>query len=120
MIPIIHFLASALVWLTIFLFAKFNWGITSNGLLSTSIVALGVIVVFFGLNSLRHSFKSNMGILAVVLLLNIASLFGMDYFIADFTIVSASAGIILGFVVAVIFLGDALARKAVLGDRVQL
>ncbi len=120
MIPIIHFLASALVWLTIFLFAKFNWGVTSDAVLTTTIVALGVIIVFFGLNTLRLAFKSNVGVLVVVLLLNIASLFAIDYFMAGFTIVSVSAGVMLGFIVAVIFLGDILARKTILGDRAQL
>ena len=120
MIPVIHFLASALVWLTIFLFAKFNWGITANSILTNTIVAVGIVVVFFGLNSLRLAFKSNIGIVAVVVLLSAASLFMMDYFIADFTIVSMGFGLALVFAIAVILFGSVLARKAILGDRGQL
>lgn len=120
MIPIIHFLASALVWLTIFLFAKFNWGVSSDSILTATIVAVGIVAIFFGINSLRLAFKSNIGMLAIVLLFNIVSLFAIDYFMAGFTIVSASMGIVLGVMIATIFLGDALARKAILGGRGQL
>jgi hypothetical protein len=120
MIPVLHLLASALVWLAIFLFAKLNWGITSNSALATTIVVAGIVVVFFGLNSLRLAFKSNIGVVAVVVLLSAISLFAMDYFIADFAIVSTGFGLALSFVIAVVLFGNVLALKAILGNRAQL
>jgi hypothetical protein len=120
MVTIIYIIASVLVWLEVFLFAKFNLGISSNSVLATSLVTGVVIAVFFGLNTFRLAIKPNMAILAVVLLLNIASLFAIDYFIADFTINSVALGVVLGLCIAAIFLGALVARKTILGSRTQL
>lgn len=120
MIPIINLLAASLVWLAVFLLTKFNIGVSSNSILATTIVAVGVIVVFFGLNTFRLAIKPNPVILAFVLLFNLVTLFAMDYFVADFTIISPALGVGVGLVIAAIFFGALLARKAVLGDRTQL
>ncbi len=120
MVTIIYVIASVLVWLEVFLFTKFNLGVSSNSMLATSLVAGVVMAVFFGLNTFRLAIKPNIAILVIILLLNIVSLFTMDYFIADFTINSVALGLVLGLCIAAIFLGALVARKTILGGRTQL
>ncbi|TAE01080.1 MAG: hypothetical protein EAZ97_04065 [Bacteroidetes bacterium] len=116
----INILSAAFVWLLIFLFAKFNFGVTSNDILTTSLVALGIVVVYSALNTFRQNLKYNIGIHAFVLLINIAVLFILDYFIVDFTINSTAIGVLLGLLIAGVFLLGAFGRKAIIGGRGQL
>lgn len=120
MVQGIHILSAVFVWLLIFLFAKFNFGVTSNSILATSLVALGIVVVYFALNTFRQNLKYNIAIHAFVLLINIPMLFILDYFIADFTINSIAIGILLGLFIGGVFLLGAFGRKAIIGGRGEL
>jgi hypothetical protein len=120
MVQGIHILSATFVWLLIFLFAKFNFGVTSNNILANSLVTLGIVVVYFALNTFRQTLKYNIAIHAFVLLVNIPMLFILDYFIADFMITSTAIGIVLGLFIAGLFLLGAFGRKAIIGNRGQL